>query len=167
MHRLSLASSPADAPHQHHADNIAPPVAACLGDLVTLLLLGAVSTINIVLIDTPLAFIILICLSTAAVGWTILTRRNAPVRHLLLEGWVPLFAAMIISCGTGIVLDLFVSRYDGFALLAAVIGGMPSPLPCCVSSHADRSSLLQASRATSAPSSSRASRRPCTPHPWL
>ena len=102
-------------------DNIAPPVAACLGDLVTLLLLGAVSTVNIVLIDTPLALIILIVVAIAAVGWAIVTRRNAAVSHLLLEGWVPLFAAMIISCGTGIVLDLFVSRYDGFALLAAVI----------------------------------------------
>ena len=108
-------------------DNIAPPVAACLGDLVTLLLLGAVSTVNIVLIDTPLALIILITVATSAVGWAIVTRRNAAVSHLLLEGWVPLFAAMIISCGTGIVLDLFVSRYDGFALLAAVIGGKLFP----------------------------------------
>ena len=91
-------------------DNIAPPVAACLGDLVTLLLLGAVSTVNIVLIDTPLALILLIALTVAAVGWAILTRRNTHVRHLLLEGWVPLFAAMIISCGTGIVLDRAVAE---------------------------------------------------------
>ena len=30
---------------------------------------------------------------------------------------------MIISCGTGIVLDLFVSKYEGFALLYVVISG--------------------------------------------
>ena len=30
---------------------------------------------------------------------------------------------MAISCGTGIVLDLFVSKYDGFALLYVVISG--------------------------------------------
>lgn len=104
-------------------DNIAPPVAACLGDLVTLLLLGAVSTINILLIKTPIPFIIIVVLTVAAVGWTFVTRRNAHVRHLLSEGWFPLFAAMVISCGTGIVLDLFVSRFEGFALLAAVISG--------------------------------------------
>ncbi|KAL1661677.1 hypothetical protein GGF50DRAFT_129319 [Schizophyllum commune] len=49
-------------------DNIAPPVAACLGDLVTLVLIGS---------------------------------------------------------GTGIVLDLFVSRYEDFAVLAVVISGLP------------------------------------------
>ena len=106
------------------ADNIAPPVAACLGDLVTLFLLGAASTVNIILVDTPIPLIMIILLTVSAVGWAVVTRRNKHVNHLLYEGWVPLFTAMIISCGTGIVLDLFVSRYDGFALLAAVIAGM-------------------------------------------
>ncbi|KAL1701104.1 hypothetical protein EV121DRAFT_282889 [Schizophyllum commune] len=58
-------------------DNIAPPVAACLGDLVTLVLIGLVSGV-------------------------------------LLPG-----------SGTGIVLDLFVSRYEDFAVLAVVISGLP------------------------------------------
>ncbi|KAI0093837.1 hypothetical protein BDY19DRAFT_989371 [Irpex rosettiformis] len=106
-------------------DNIAPPIAACLGDLVTLLLLGVASSVNIVLIRTPFPLIIIIILTVAAVGWAVVTRRNRRVSHLLWEGWVPLFAAMIISCGTGIVLDLFVSRFEGFALLAAVISGLP------------------------------------------
>lgn len=118
-----LPPSPTADTSRCRTDNIAPPVAACLGDLVTLLLLGAVSTVNIILVNTPFPWILIILLSGAAVGWTILTRRNTHVRHLLLEGWVPLFAAMVISCGTGIVLDLFVSRYEGFALLAAVISG--------------------------------------------
>lgn len=117
-------------------DNIAPPVAACLGDLVTLLLLGAVSTINIVLVGTPFPLIFMLLLTAAAVGWTVVTRRNHQVKHLILEGWPPLFAAMIISCGTGIVLDLFVSRYEGFALLAAVISGMsPIYLPVVACFH--------------------------------
>lgn len=104
-------------------DNIAPPVAACLGDLVTLLLLGTVSTVNILLVQTPIPLIILIILSVAAVAWAFATRSNKHVSHLLSEGWLPLFAAMVISCGTGIVLDLFVSRFEGFALLAIVISG--------------------------------------------
>ncbi|THG97496.1 hypothetical protein EW026_g4516 [Hermanssonia centrifuga] len=84
-----------------------------------------VSAVNIMLIGTPIPLIMIIILTAAAIGWTVVTRRNLHVKHLLLEGWVPLFAAMIISCGTGIVLDLFVSRYEGFALLAAVISGLP------------------------------------------
>ncbi|KAI0345011.1 hypothetical protein BDW22DRAFT_1325659 [Trametopsis cervina] len=106
-------------------DNIAPPVAACLGDLITLLLLGLASSVNIVLINTPVPLIIIILLTVAAIGWAFVTRGNRRVSHLLLVGWVPLFAAMVISCGTGIVLDLFVSRFEGFALLAAVISGLP------------------------------------------
>ena len=73
--------------------------------------------------NTPFPLILLLLLPAAAVGWFILTQRNRHVKHLLLEGWIPLFAAMIISCGTGIVLDVFVSRYEGFVLLAAVISG--------------------------------------------
>ncbi|CAL1703257.1 unnamed protein product [Somion occarium] len=106
-------------------DNIAPPVASCLGDLVTLLLLGAVSTLYINLVSTPLSLIMIIVLVLAGVAWVFVTRRNPHVRELLKEGWLPLFAAMIISSGTGIVLDTFVSRYEGFALLAVVISGLP------------------------------------------
>ncbi|KAI5822155.1 hypothetical protein K523DRAFT_422185 [Schizophyllum commune Tattone D] len=54
-----------------------------------------------------------------------IVRRNPYVRPLLREGWAPLFGAMVISSGTGIVLDLFVSRYEDFAVLAVVISGLP------------------------------------------
>ncbi|KAI0078969.1 hypothetical protein K474DRAFT_1738766 [Panus rudis PR-1116 ss-1] len=106
-------------------DNVAPPVASCLGDLVTLSLLGLVSSIYINLVNTPVPFIMIILLSLGAVGWIFVTRRNPFVKDLLKDGWIPLFAAMIISSGTGIVLDTFVSRYEGFALLAVVISGLP------------------------------------------
>ena len=45
------------------------------------------------------------------------------VRDLIWQGWTPLFGAMIISSGTGIVLDMFASRYPGFPMLAVVISG--------------------------------------------
>lgn len=45
------------------------------------------------------------------------------MRDLLGQGWSPLFGAMAISSATGIILDLFVSRYKGFALLAVIISG--------------------------------------------
>lgn len=75
------------------------------------------------LVSSPFPLVVIIALAVAAVAWAFVTRRNRHVSHLLLEGWIPLFVAMIISCGTGIVLDLFVSRYEGFALLATVISG--------------------------------------------
>lgn len=106
------------------ADNIAPPVAACLGDLVTLSLLGVIAELHLYVLHTPIPLIIVLTLVAAAVGWTFVTNRNENVKHLLREGWSPLFIAMAISSGTGIVLDTFVERYSGFALLAVVITGM-------------------------------------------
>ncbi|KAI0373191.1 hypothetical protein BV20DRAFT_989735 [Pilatotrama ljubarskyi] len=106
-------------------DNIAPPVAACLGDLVTLSLLGVIAELHLLVLHTPIPLIIVVLLGVAAVGWAFITNRNEHVKHLLREGWSPLFVAMAISSGTGIVLDTFVERYSGFALLAVVIAGLP------------------------------------------
>ncbi|KAJ7144974.1 solute carrier family 41 member 1 [Mycena crocata] len=106
-------------------DNIAPPIASCLGDLVTLILIGAVSSVLIIFLHTPIPFTLAILMVLSALSCGIFTRRNAHAAPLLTQGWAPLFGAMVISSGTGIVLDLFVSRYDGFALLAVVISGLP------------------------------------------
>ena len=104
-------------------DNIAPPVAACLGDLVTLCLLGLVSTALIRFVNTvlPLILLILIVLEGIACGY--LVYHNRHVRDLVKQGWVPLFGAMLISSSTGIILDHFVKQYNGYAVLAIVIGG--------------------------------------------
>lgn len=57
------------------------------------------------------------------------TWRNGSVRHLIFMGWTPLLGAMIISSGTGMVLDNFVDQYEGYGLLTVVIGG-GFCLPC-------------------------------------
>ncbi|KAI0317479.1 hypothetical protein OF83DRAFT_1171950 [Amylostereum chailletii] len=106
-------------------DNIAPPVAACLGDLVTLALFGLVSNVLIGVARTPLPIVVILVLVLSAVGCAIVTRRNAHISHLLTEGWLPLFGAMVITSASGIVLDVFVSRYEGYAQLAIAIGGLP------------------------------------------
>lgn len=106
-------------------DNIAPAVASCLGDLFTLVLIGFVSTLLIPFIRTPIPFILGVGVICFAFGCFMFTVKNEQVRPLLKEGWSPLFGAMAISSGTGIVLDMFVSRYEGFAVLAIVISGLP------------------------------------------
>src|SRR6266550_3784787 len=110
-------------PDAEFKDNIAPPVASCLGDLVTLFLLGIVSNILIPFLNTPVPSFVFILAASATVTCFYFTRRNPHVSPLLLQGWSPLLGAMIISCATGIVLDLFVSKYEGFALLYVVISG--------------------------------------------
>ncbi|RXW21813.1 hypothetical protein EST38_g4037 [Candolleomyces aberdarensis] len=106
-------------------DNIAPAVASCLGDLVTLCLVGFVSTLLLPFLRTPIPFIVGILMVIAAVVCLVYTVRNPHVKSLITEGWSPLFGAMVISSATGIVLDMFVSRYEGFAILAVVISGLP------------------------------------------
>ena len=105
-------------------DNIVPAVASCLGDLVTLVLLGFVSALLAPFIQTPLPLLVGIFVLCSAIACFVFTLKNKHVRPLLKEGWWPLLGAMAISSGTGIVLDMFVSRYEGFALLAIVISGM-------------------------------------------
>lgn len=99
-------------------------MAACLGDLVTLSLLGVVSTALIRYVNTPLPFILMVLVVICAVGCAFITRRNVYVRDLIKQGWTPLFGAMVISTSTGIILDHFVSQYKGYALLAVIIGGI-------------------------------------------
>ncbi|KAL0947715.1 hypothetical protein HGRIS_013800 [Hohenbuehelia grisea] len=106
-------------------DNIAPPIASCLGDLVTLILIGGTSTVLIRVIRTPVPLLACIFIVCVALSCLMITRRNPHVKDLIYQGWSPLFGAMVISSCTGIVLDLFVSRYQGFALLAVVISGLP------------------------------------------
>lgn len=40
-----------------------------------------------------------------------------------MQGWVPLLAAMVLSSGTGMLLDTYVQRWDGFGALAVVMAG--------------------------------------------
>lgn len=110
--------------NQYPTDNIAPPIASCLGDLVTLCLLGIVSSVLINFVHTPLPLIVAICVVSAAICCTLVVRRNDEVRDLIWQGWSPLFGAMVISSATGIILDTFASRYQGFPLLAIVISGV-------------------------------------------
>jgi len=105
-------------------DNIVPAVASCLGDLITLVLLGFVSALFISSIQTPFPFLVGIFVLCSAIACFVITFKNKHVRPLLKEGWSSLLCAMVISSGTGIVLDMFVSRYEGFALLAIVISGI-------------------------------------------
>lgn len=106
-------------------DNIASPLAASLGDLTTLTLLGLLASALVHFEGTFLATVILAAMALACIASFIVTYRNAYVRELLTSGWVPLLIAMFISSGAGLVLDNFVGKYEGFALLAPVISGLP------------------------------------------
>lgn len=106
-------------------DNIASPLAASLGDLLTLTIVGLLASFLINFEGTILASLILLFLIVACVVCFVVTLQNTYVRELLSSGWVPLIIAMFISSGAGLVLDSFVQRYPGFALLSPVVTGLP------------------------------------------
>ncbi|CAG7846101.1 SubName: Full=Uncharacterized protein {ECO:0000313/EMBL:CCA66834.1} [Serendipita indica DSM 11827] len=105
-------------------DNIAPAVASALGDLLTLALLGISSHF---LYPMSLAGLILV-----QIGYLVLlgfsfwvTKNNPRVKGLLKEGWTPLLCAMVISSGTGMILDSFVGRYKDYGLVSIAQDGIP------------------------------------------
>ncbi|PWN37677.1 uncharacterized protein FA14DRAFT_163441 [Meira miltonrushii] len=106
-------------------DNIASPLAGSLGDLLTLTLLGLFSSFMARFEGTILATVILLALAGACAMFFLAAYRNAYVRELLSSGWIPLLIAMFISSGAGIVLDTFVQKFEGFALLVPVLTGLP------------------------------------------
>lgn len=106
-------------------DNTAVPIAGSFGDLLTLTVLGIMSASFVHFEGTILSTIILILLVLACVAFLIVTLRNVYARELVAHGWVPLFAAMLISSGAGVMLDKYSEHYDGFALLVPVVSGLP------------------------------------------
>ncbi|KAH8921389.1 hypothetical protein BT69DRAFT_1221536 [Atractiella rhizophila] len=105
-------------------DNVATPVAGALGDLITLTILGIVASSFLHFMGTIISTFVFILL----VGWIalnfVLTWKNAYTQELLGSGWSPLLGAMIVSSGTGFVLERYANRFEGFPLFSLVVTGL-------------------------------------------
>ncbi|KAG8429301.1 hypothetical protein GDO86_020578, partial [Hymenochirus boettgeri] len=108
-------------------DNVATPIAASLGDLITLSLLAGVSSTLFKYIDiqylSPLIcaiFIILIPL------WVAVAKQSPSIAEVLKSGWQPVIVAMSISSIGGLILDKTVTdpKFEGMAVFTPVINGL-------------------------------------------
>ncbi|CAB1354226.1 unnamed protein product [Coregonus sp. 'balchen'] len=108
-------------------DNVATPIAASLGDLITLFLLAGVSSFLFRFKEMwylPVLvcgfFLVLIPL------WVVIARRSPPIREVLRSGWQPVIVAMSISSIGGLILDKTVSdpNFEGMAVFTPVINGV-------------------------------------------
>ncbi|XP_019735070.1 solute carrier family 41 member 1-like [Hippocampus comes] len=108
-------------------DNVATPIAASLGDVITLSLLAAVSRFFLCYRDTwylPVgvcAFFLLL-----APLWVLVARQSPPIAEVLKSGWQPVIFAMSLSSVGGLILDKTVSNpnFEGMAVFTPVINGV-------------------------------------------
>ncbi|XP_077132745.1 solute carrier family 41 member 3 isoform X1 [Ranitomeya variabilis] len=112
-------------------DNVATPIAASLGDLITLSLLAGISSTLFSYIDvqylSPLIcafFIILIPL------WVAIAKQSPSIAEVLKSGWQPVIVAMSISSIGGLILDKTVTdpKFEGMAVFTPVINGVAGNL---------------------------------------
>ncbi|GLV45034.1 uncharacterized protein CBL_14393 [Carabus blaptoides fortunei] len=119
-------------------DNIATPLAASIGDIVSLSLLSLIASAIYEIVDTYFwcLFVILgFYLCVLLPSWVCIVRRNKYTRHVLTSGWVPVISALIISGMGGLVLDSAVDKYDGFVVFQPIINGIGGNLVSVQSSR--------------------------------
>ncbi|XP_029290963.1 solute carrier family 41 member 1-like isoform X1 [Cottoperca gobio] len=108
-------------------DNVATPIAASLGDLITLSLLAAVSSTLYEYKDiwylSPLVCLVFLALIPL---WVMVARQSPQIREVLRSGWQPVLVAMSISSFGGLILDKTVSdpNFKGMAVFTPVINGV-------------------------------------------
>ncbi|XP_026130859.1 solute carrier family 41 member 1-like [Carassius auratus] len=109
-------------------DNVATPIAASLGDLITLALLAGISTglykeLEFNDYANPMVCAFFIALTPI---WVLIARRTPSTREVLYSGWEPVIIAMAISSVGGLILDKTVSNpnFAGMAVFTPVINGV-------------------------------------------
>ncbi|GLD61349.1 solute carrier family 41 member 1 [Lates japonicus] len=108
-------------------DNVATPIAASLGDLITLSLLAGISTGLYKELEyndyaNPLVCAVFVAMCPL---WVLIARKIPSTREVLYSGWEPVIIAMAISSVGGLILDKTVTNpnFAGMAVFTPVING--------------------------------------------
>ncbi|XP_025830670.1 solute carrier family 41 member 1 [Agrilus planipennis] len=123
-------------------DNLATPLAASIGDVVSLSILSICATSLYVILDTyTWVFYIIIAsyLFILLPMWIIIVLKNKYTKSVLKNGWIPVLSALFISGLGGLVLDNAVGTYEGYSIFQPVINGVGGNL---VSVQASRISTM-------------------------
>ncbi|XP_022214021.2 solute carrier family 41 member 3 isoform X1 [Drosophila obscura] len=107
-------------------DNLATPLAASIGDVVSISLLSFIASLLYENIKTHLwiTFIVVTCYLVLLPMWVLIVMRNEYTRPVLKSGWVPVLSALCISGLGGLVLDAAVEVFDGFVVFQPIINGI-------------------------------------------
>lgn len=107
-------------------DNLATPLAASIGDVVSISLLSFIASLLFDHLDTHLwiTFVVVTCYFILLPFWVFLVIRNKYTRPVLTTGWVPVLSALFISGLGGLVLDKAVGLFNGFVVFQPIINGI-------------------------------------------
>ncbi|XP_008291733.1 solute carrier family 41 member 3, partial [Stegastes partitus] len=108
-------------------DNVATPIAASLGDLITLSVLAGVSSLFFCYRDMwYLPAVVCGFFLLLIPAWVAIASHSPPIREVLKSGWQPVILAMAISSIGGLILDKTVSNphFEGMAVFTPVINGV-------------------------------------------
>lgn len=121
-------------------DNIATPMAACLGDLVTLAILAGVGQVLYLAMHSQVWLSPLVVLLMLVVVLPLAYRavRPHPREFAILTtkwAWLSIVLAMVVSSMAGLVLERFVQTYEGMAVLSPIINGVGGNLGAILASR--------------------------------
>ncbi|XP_060020596.1 solute carrier family 41 member 2 [Lagenorhynchus albirostris] len=109
-------------------DNVATPIAASFGDLITLAILAWISQGLYSCLETyyyipPLVGVFFLALTPI---WIIIAAKHPATRTVLHSGWEPVITAMVVSSIGGLILDTTVSdpNLAGIVVYTPVINGI-------------------------------------------
>lgn len=147
-------------------DNIATPIAASLGDVVTMALFSgiAVGMFNFYqdpklhwLLAVPLIFYIGVCAYSS-----FLARRNPHVSKQIIYGWNPLLVSMLIQNLSGMVMEKFSRDFPRMTVFQPIINGFGGNLVAIqcsrIATHLQKSGSKKELLSEN---------EPCCSFPWL
>lgn len=106
-------------------DNIATPIAASLGDVVTLAILSSIGTLFYKVRDKIYIHCIFIAFFIILIPFLAkYCKGNNFVSETLYKGWSPVIIAMLISSLAGIILEIAIKFYSGIAIFQPVVNGV-------------------------------------------
>ncbi|KAM7349127.1 solute carrier family 41 member 1 isoform 1-T1 [Cochliomyia hominivorax] len=107
-------------------DNLATPLAASIGDVVSISLLSFIASILFDNIKTHLwiTYVVVACYLVLLPMWVTVVLKNKYTRPVLKSGWVPVLSALCISGLGGLVLDAAVEVFHGFVVFQPIINGI-------------------------------------------
>lgn len=118
-------------------DNVATPLAASIGDIVSNTVLAVTAQYMYEQIQISLwQPIALICVYYSLLPlWVFIVWRNKYTKSVLTSGWTPVISALFISGIGGIVLDQAVDHYRGYEVFQPIVNGIGGNLVCVQSSR--------------------------------